>query len=133
MFLATAADCGGGLVIPAQIVSVIQMIVTLIKIGVPILLIVFGMLDLGKSVMAQKEDEIKKGQQLFIKRLISAAIVFFVVTIVQFIVGLLDTPTGYVNASGQTITVEAYDSLRDEQKEAYTAQSNCFNKILNNK
>ena len=61
-------------------------IVMIIKIAVPILLIIFGMLDLGKAVVAQKEDEIKKGQQTFLKRAIAAVIVFFVIQIVQLIV-----------------------------------------------
>ena len=64
----------------------VSTIVLLIKIAVPILLIIFGMLDLGKAVVASKEDEIKKGQQLFIKRAISAVIVFFVIQVVQIIV-----------------------------------------------
>lgn len=61
-------------------------VVTIIKIVVPILLIIFGMLDLGKAVVASKEDEIKKGQNLFIKRVIAALIVFFVIQIVQILV-----------------------------------------------
>ena len=39
-----------------------------------------------KSVTAAKEDEIKKGQQTFIKRVIAALLVFFIVQIVQLIV-----------------------------------------------
>lgn len=89
---ATDLNCGT-FSIPAQIANIIFTIINLIKIGVPVLLIIFGMLDLGKSVMAQKEDEIKKGQQLFIKRLISAAIVFFVITVTTFIISLVDTGT----------------------------------------
>ena len=64
----------------------VYIIVTIIKIGVPILLVVLGMIDLGKSVMAQKEDEIKKGQSIFIKRLIAAILVFLVVIVVQIVV-----------------------------------------------
>ncbi|MBO7079126.1 MAG: hypothetical protein J6W64_04890 [Bacilli bacterium] len=64
-----------------------HLIVLIIKIGVPILLIIFGMLDLGKAVVAQKDDEIKKGQQTFFKRVIAAILVFFVVTIVQLVIG----------------------------------------------
>lgn len=78
-----------GTKIPYQIAHIIALIVLIIKIAVPILLIIWGMLDLGKAVMAQKEDEIKKGQQTFIKRLIAAAIVFFVVVIAEFLVVLL--------------------------------------------
>lgn len=77
------------LVFNGMLPQVVSTAVMLIKIVVPILLIIFGMIDLGKAVMAQKEDEIKKGQQTFIKRLIAAAIVFFVVVVVQIAVGLL--------------------------------------------
>ena len=64
----------------------VSTIVLIIKIAVPILLIIFGMLDLGKAVVASKEDEIKKGQQMFIKRAIAAVIVFFVIQIVQLLI-----------------------------------------------
>lgn len=63
--------------------------ILIIKIVVPILLIIFGMLDLGKAVVASKEEEIKKGQQTFIKRVIAAVIVFFVIQIVQLLVGFI--------------------------------------------
>lgn len=78
-----------GVEIGDQIPNIVHTITTLIKIGVPILLIIFGMLDLGKAVMAQKDDEIKKGQQTLIKRVIAAAIVFFVVTIVQILISVV--------------------------------------------
>ncbi len=79
--------CGGtNLVFSGSFPYIISTVVTIIKIAVPILLIIFGMLDLGKAVVASKEDEIKKGQQLFIKRAISAVIVFFVIQVVQIIV-----------------------------------------------
>jgi len=69
--------------------NLVTTIINIIKIGVPLLLIIFGMLDLGKAVMAQKEDEIKKGQQIFIKRLIAAVIVFLVVFVVQLAINLV--------------------------------------------
>ena len=79
--------CGGtNLVFSGTFPYIVSTIILVIKIAVPILLIIFGMLDLGKAVMAAKEDEIKKGQQTFIKRLIAAVLVFFVIQIVQIIV-----------------------------------------------
>ena len=65
-------------------------IIMLIKIAVPIVLVVFGMIDLGKGVVASKEDEIKKGQNSFIKRLIAGAVVFFMVAITQLVIGIID-------------------------------------------
>lgn len=79
--------CGGtNLIFSGTFPYLVSTVVTIIKIAVPILLIIFGMLDLGKAVVAAKEDEIKKGQQTFIKRAIAAAIVFFVIQVVQIIV-----------------------------------------------
>ena len=88
--------CGGisNLVMDPMIPKLTSTIIDLIKIGVPLLLIVFGMLDLGKAVIAQKEDEIKKGQQMFIKRLITAVIVFLVIFIVELVIGLVSTDDG---------------------------------------
>lgn len=90
MFILDEIVCGGGIItMDNMIPDTTSLIVTLIKIGVPVLLIVFGMLDLGKAVMAQKEDEIKKSQQTFFKRILSAALVFFVVVIVQLVFNLV--------------------------------------------
>ena len=81
--------------IPGQIINIVSTLITVIKFGVPILLIIFGMLDLGKAVVASKEDEIKKGQQMFIKRVIAAILVFFVIVVVQLVVNLAtDNDTG---------------------------------------
>ena len=44
------------------------------------------MVDFLKALTSQKEDEIKKGQQVFIKRLIAGVIVFFVIAVVKFVI-----------------------------------------------
>jgi len=78
-----------GVVIDEKIPNAVSTIILLIKIAVPILLVIFGMLDLAKAIIAQKEEEIKKGRSIFIKRLITAAIVFFVVAIVQVVISFV--------------------------------------------
>lgn len=75
-------------------------IIPLIQIGIPIILILLGMLDLGKAVVASKEDEIKAAQKLLIKRAIYALAIFFVVLIVQLVFGLLST-TGDSDIAGE--------------------------------
>lgn len=90
VFAANISSCDAAIsstvIIDEKIPKAVSTIVNVIKVVVPILLVVFGMIDLMKGVTSQKEDEIKKGQQLFIKRLISGAIVFFVFVIVQLLV-----------------------------------------------
>ena len=85
----TLTACAG-VTIPDTIVNLVSTIYTLIKVAVPLLLILFGMIDLGKAVISQKEDDIKKQQNVFVKRLIAAALVFFVFAIVQLLVNLVD-------------------------------------------
>lgn len=85
----TKYTCGGIDNIPAKIPQLTSMAVTIIQIAVPILLVVLGSLDLMKSVAAQKEDEIKKGQKVFIRRLAVAAVIFFVIAIVKLLVSLV--------------------------------------------
>ena len=75
-------------------------IIPLIQIGIPIILILLGMLDLAKAVVASKEDEIKAAQKLLIKRAIYALAIFFVVLIVQLVFGLLSS-TGDKNIENQ--------------------------------
>lgn len=84
-------SCGGGLVdnIPSLIPKVISIVYTIIQIAVPIVLVIIGSLDLLKGVIAQKEDDIKKGRQMFIKRLIAAALVFFVFVIVKLVISFV--------------------------------------------
>lgn len=64
-------------------------IIPLVQLGIPIILIILGMLDLGKAVVASKEDEIKNAQKMLIKRAIYAVAIFFIVLIVQLVFGLL--------------------------------------------
>ena len=84
----------GNAKIDSSIVDLIHMIILVLQIAVPILLVVFGMLDLMKAVIAQKEDEIKKGQQTFIKRLVAAIIFFFIIAIVKFAISAISKDNG---------------------------------------
>lgn len=72
-----------------QIPTITSRAVSLIQVAVPVILIVFGMIDFLKAVMSQKEDEIKKAQGIFVKRLLAGALVFFVIFIVKFVVGFV--------------------------------------------
>ena len=65
--------------------NVVGFVVKAIWIGVPILLIILGMIDLGKAVIASKEDEVKKATKAFGKRFIYAVAVFLVVWLVGFV------------------------------------------------
>ncbi len=85
-----AVYCGDADIrIPAVFPSIVNTLIRIIQIAVPVLLIFFGMFDLAKAVIAQKDEDIKKGQQTFVKRLIAGVLVFFVFFVVEFVVGII--------------------------------------------
>ena len=90
-YTSSVTSCGGGMLtkIPTVIPSVISILYIVIQIAVPVILVIIGSLDLMKGITASKEDEIKKGQQLFIKRLISAVLVFLVFIIVKLLISVV--------------------------------------------
>ena len=94
--LASGTDtvsCGTITDIPASIPKTVNIIYKVIQIFVPLVLIIFGMIDMAKAVMGSKEDEIKKGQQTLIKRIIAAAIVFFVFAAIKLVVSIVSDST----------------------------------------
>lgn len=90
---------GNGVKIDVKIANTVHTIVLIIQIVVPILLVVFGMMDLVKAVIAGKEDEIKKSQMTFVKRLIAGALVFFVFVIVKMLVSFVADDDGIMNCA----------------------------------
>lgn len=70
----------------ADIATLTRLIVTILKIAIPIILIIYGILDLAKAVMANEEKDMKEAQKRLIKRIAYALVVFFVITLVQLLI-----------------------------------------------
>lgn len=73
----------------APIWNAVGIVINIIWIGVPILLIVLGSIDLGKAVISSKEDEVKKAKKSLLNRFLYAVLVFCVVWIVQIVMGAI--------------------------------------------
>ena len=98
LLLGDIDPCGG----LGPIMSVIYKVLTIFWILIPIALIVFGTIDLGKAVIASDEKEVKAAQSRLIKRFIYAALVFFVPMLVTAVMGLLTDSN--VNGKSNTNT-----------------------------
>ena len=71
-----------------------------VKYIVPALVILLGILDFIKAITSDKDDEMKKAQGRFIKRLIVAALIFIVPFIIEFILdkmGFAANDCGVIN------------------------------------
>ncbi len=78
--------------------QIIGWILWVFKIAIPIIIIIFGMIDLGKAVVASKDDEIKKSVKSLAIRAIAGIIIFFVPTLVGAIFGLVGDFSGDLEA-----------------------------------
>lgn len=57
--------------------------VTVLKIVIPVILIVLGIIAFGKAVIAADDKEIKTATNSFIKKFIAAVVIFFIPTLVK--------------------------------------------------
>ena len=71
------------------VIKIVKAVYVLLQWAIPIILILFGAIDLGKAVIASKEDEMKKAQSTLIKRIVYAVIIFFLFSIVSMVIGLV--------------------------------------------
>jgi len=85
--LDTVNVCSGDL---QSIWKLIGQILFIFKIAVPLLIIIFGAIDLGKAVVASKDDEIKKAAKSLMFRALAGIFIFFIPTLVGFIFTLVD-------------------------------------------
>ena len=70
-----------------SIIGILKTILSILQIGIPIALLIFGTIDLGKAVMAGDEKEIKGATSLLIKRVIAALAVFLLFLVVSVVTG----------------------------------------------
>lgn len=73
----------------ANLWQIVGWVLLVFKIIIPILLIIFGMVDLGKAVVASKDDEIKKAGKSLGIRAASAIVIFLIPTIIGFVMGFV--------------------------------------------
>lgn len=85
MYLLEAVNfCSG----TAFIWEFVGQLLRIFKIVIPILVIIFGMIDLGKAVVASKDDEIKKAAKSLGFRAAAAVLIFFIPSLVGFVISL---------------------------------------------
>lgn len=75
--------------IPLIIPETTEGIYNAVMVIVPAIIIFMGIFDLVKGIMSQKEDEIKKGRDSLVKRLVTGFLVFLVVMLVKFFVSII--------------------------------------------
>ena len=76
------------------VLGIVKDVIRLLQIGIPIILILMGTIDLGKAVISSKDEEMKKAQGILIKRIIYAVAVFLVFFIVNLVMTIVSDNAG---------------------------------------
>lgn len=70
-----------------------------VKIVIPIIIIIMGIIDLAKAVVSNDEKAINKSAMSVVKRLIAGIAIFFVPTIIDFVFSLINDATAAIEAA----------------------------------
>lgn len=93
-----------------------KLILKILQIAVPVGLILFGTIDMAKAVIAGDEKKMKEAQKPFIKRIISAVIVFLIPYIVQVVIGLVTSNTEYKGCWDNAQKPGSFDVMSTDNK-----------------
>ena len=81
--------CGGNKKFPTVIGTLISTVYTIIRILVPILLVISGIISFFKVTFAGNvEDSLDKAKKKLVTNIISAIVIFFIASIINFVIGL---------------------------------------------
>lgn len=75
----------------AEVLNFVGWVVTLIKIAIPIVIIVFGILDFGKAVTGGDDKAIKGSLKTITLRIVAGLVIFFIPSIVLWIFSLVNS------------------------------------------
>ena len=77
-------------VIDSRLLDKFKLVMTWVKIAVPIIIIVLGSVDFSKAVLFQEKDELQVAFKTFIKRCIIGLAIYLVPTIIEVLVDLFN-------------------------------------------
>lgn len=84
--------------IGGQTLMLLQKGMNYIKIIVPILVIALGTFDIVKAVLSSTEDEMKKAQKMFVRRIIIAVLIFLAPYLVNLLIDITNSVVGISNS-----------------------------------
>jgi len=83
-------DREGCALISSELWEEINNILDIIRIAVPVLLIVLGMMDFSRAIISNDEKALKEAQSIFVKRLIAGVVIFFLPVMLNLLLSFID-------------------------------------------
>ena len=115
-----------------QMFYFINMLVKILCYVVPAILILMLTIDVFKNVMSGDEGYIKKNMKVFIKRIIFAALIFFIPMIVNIAFGLLGSMNVSAAKCYNNANLSTIQSLKEKETRNYETKKEEENKAKEN-
>lgn len=100
------------------VIRLLHALLNIIQFAIPIVLILLGTIDLGKAVIASKDDEMKKAQGVLIKRVVYAVAIFLLVLIIKLVMNLVADNSN----SGATSWISCWDDNAAAERQDTTGE-----------
>lgn len=84
-------------------INQLNSLLLVVRIAVPILLIVLGILDFTKAIFSSSEEEMKKAQVKFMKRVMAGVVVFLIPTLVNLVLEIANSIWIYIDPNSCNI------------------------------
>ena len=82
--------------IPSALATLSRNLIGLVQVMVPVIIILVGMIELVKAIMAGDEKKMDEVKPSLIKKIIAGVMIFLVIAIVKFAFGIIPSETGTV-------------------------------------
>ena len=69
----------------SNLLQVLGYIIIIFKVAIPLIIIVLGMMDFGKAVVSEKDEDIKKQAIKLGRRALAGLVIFFIPTVIYWI------------------------------------------------
>ena len=110
-----------------EVIRIINMVILIIKIVVPILLILNGMITLMKTIKVGNEDLLAKAKKQLISNAVAAIVIFLIPTLVNVLVRVSDTNNQYkdclYSANFDGINQKYYENAKSSVSKAESTKT----------
>lgn len=89
MYNTCTISCGNVKGIPENLPVFVRRLVNIVKILIPIILIIMGIVDFLKAMTSGDEKSMSETPRKFVRRIIVAVVIFLIVTVIQFVIRLV--------------------------------------------
>ena len=111
-----------------EVMRIVNIIILIIKIAIPIILIVIGMLDFAKAVSVGADDALPNSIKTFVKRIIVAILIFLIPTFISIIFSITSSSKDYKNCL-EVRTKEEINAIYLQVEEKLVAEAESSNNI----